>query len=90
MNISNARRSRSYQNLLNAGLVESTSDRQKANGTVSFTGNYKLGKKAFRANYQVSGSGKVRSNHFTVRQVKNYGEGFEVIAGLLANRIVNG
>lgn len=84
--ISNATKTKQFQQLLQAGLKMVSTDRQIDNGTIALVGKVGRGRNAAKVNYTISADGNVRSNRFVARRVTNYREGLTAVQELLAKR----
>jgi hypothetical protein len=88
-----ATKTKQYQALIAAGLTDVTTDRQLENGSLAFTGKFKVGRSTVRPRYVVTASGAVISNEFVARRVfgttqgQTYREGLEAVAEILEKRI---
>ena len=85
--LSSVTRTKAYQALINAGLVDVTTERQAANGSLAFTGKFKAGRRTIRPSYVVTANGAVISNEFVARTVSNYRQGLEAVAEILDKRL---
>lgn len=85
--ISAATKTKTYQQLINAGLKMVSTERQLENGTIALAGKVGRGRNRATVNYTISADGNVRSNRFVARRVENYREGLSAVQELLAKRI---
>ena len=81
-----ALRTKQYNALINSGLQLVSTERQLANGTLAFTGKFKVGRKTIRPSYKVTANGAVLSNEFVARRVNDYREGLAAVAEILEKR----
>lgn len=87
-----AQRTKQYQSLIDAGLKMISTDRQLENGTLSFTGKIKVGRKVIRPTYKITAAGAVISNEFVARRVdgepsKIYKNGLKAVSEILEKRM---
>lgn len=91
--LSSARRTKQFQKLTKLGLVLTSTDRQLQNGTLSFSGYYRVGDKTVVPTYSVTANGAVISNEFVARRVKGekmsdvYKSGLQAVSELLTKRL---
>lgn len=85
--LSSVTRLKAYQKLLEAGLVDVTTERQAANGSIAFSGKFRRGRKTIRPSFVVTANGAVISNEFVARRVPNYRMGLEAVAEILEKRL---
>ena len=91
--LSAIKRSKQFQNLTDLGLKLTSTDRQLSNGTLSFSGKVRAGRKRITPSYSVTANGAVISNEFVARRVsgKNlnelYRNGLNAISELLDKRL---
>jgi hypothetical protein len=90
-----ALRTKQFNTLTAAGLKLTSTERQLANGTLAFTGKFKVGRKTVRPSYAVTAQGAVLSNEFVARRVdedivgsvNGYRQGLSYVAEILNKRI---
>ena len=86
-------RTKQFKQLLNAGLILSSTEKQLANGTIKLTGKFKNGRKTIRPTYAVTANGAVISNEFVARRVAGetsvdtYRQGFSAVQEILQKRL---
>ena len=86
-------RTKQYKSLIDAGLKLVSTERQLQNGTLSFTGKIKAGRKTIRPLYSVTANGAVISNEFVARRVEadttmaQYRQGLEAVSEILSKRV---
>lgn len=93
--ISAVTRSKQFNALVNSGLQLVSTDRQLANGTLAFTGKFKIGRKTVRPTYAVTATGAVLSNEYVARRIdadlagtaNGYRQGLQAVAEILAKRV---
>lgn len=90
--IATVQRTKQFQQLLELGLELVSTDRQLANGTLTFSGKIKAGKRTLRPTYSVTASGAVISNEFVARRVEaetpvaTYRQGLTAVQELFSKR----
>lgn len=95
--LSAAKRTKQFNALTAFGLQLVSTDRQLSNGTLAFSGKYKIGRKTIRPAFAITARGAVISNEFVARRVDEdligtvdgYRQGLEYIADILTKRISN-
>lgn len=90
--IAAVQRSKQFKNLTDSGLKLVSTDRQLANGTLAFTGKFKVGRKSVKPSYKITANGAVLSNEFVARRVDGdgtalYKSGLDAISQIFAKRI---
>lgn len=95
--LSAAKRTKQFNDLTAFGLQLVSTDRQLSNGTLAFSGTYKIGRKTIRPSFSITARGAVISNEFVARRidedligtVSGYRQGLGYIAEILTKRISN-
>lgn len=90
-----ATRTKQFTALTSAGLSFVSTDKQLQNGTLAFTGKFKVGRKTLRPKYAVTAQGAVISNEFVARRVDEnlvgstdgYRQGLQYISEILNKRL---
>ncbi len=93
--LSSVRRTKQFSNLESIGLKLSSSEKQLGNGTLVFTGKFKVGRKTVRPKYAVTAKGAIISNEFVARRltedvagtVVGYRQGLQAVAEILSKRL---
>ena len=87
------KRSKQFNKLTEMNLQLVSTEKQLENGTLSFTGKIKKGRKTIRPAFSVTASGAVISNKFTARRIDaetlsdTYKQGLSAVAELLEKRL---
>lgn len=91
--ISQIKRSKQFAQLQDMNLQLVSTDKQLENGTLSFAGKVKKGRKTLKPTFQITVNGAVISNKFTARRVDGetysavYKAGLTAVADLLQKRL---
>lgn len=91
--LNSATKTKQYKQLIAAGLIDTSTDRQLANGSIKLVGKFKQGRKTIRPSYVVTASGAVISNEFVARRVSGeteidtYRQGFAAVKEILEKRL---
>lgn len=88
-----AKRTKQYQQLLDMGLQLVSTERQLSNGTLAFTGKFKVGRQIVQPQVAVTATGAVISNEFVARRVQaetavgTYRQGLSAVAEIVSKRL---
>ena len=93
--LTSARRTKQFKQLETTGLKLVSTERQLQNGTLAFTGKFKVGRKTVKPSYVLTGNGAVLSNEYVARRVDEdlvgsidgYRQGLSHIAQILSKRL---
>jgi hypothetical protein len=91
--VASATKTKQFQNLINAGLKLTSTERQLKNGSLAFTGKFKVGRSTIRPSYVVTANGAVISNEFVARtvygdtQAQTYRQGLVAVSEILEKRL---
>jgi hypothetical protein len=86
-------RTKQFKSLVDAGLQLVSTERQLQNGTLTFAGKIRVGRKTVQRLYSVTANGAVISNEFVARRVEAdtpmalYRQGLEAVSEIFSKRV---